>query len=69
MAERQGLERDGSGFRVTPQAYRIFQGRLLERIFSNLLDSKTGKPTRVRARIDKDGMAAFSIVSTISGMA
>ncbi|WP_254506964.1 hypothetical protein [Anatilimnocola floriformis] len=43
MAERQGLEKDGSGFRLTPQAYRLFQGRLLERIFSNLLDSKTGR--------------------------
>ncbi len=43
MAERQGLERDGDGFRLTPQAYRLFQGRLLERIFSNLLDSKTGR--------------------------
>lgn len=43
MAERQGLEKDGSGFRLTPHAYRLFQGRLLERIFSNLLDSKTGR--------------------------
>jgi uncharacterized protein with von Willebrand factor type A (vWA) domain len=48
MAERQGLEKDGNGFRLTPQAYRLFQGRLLERIFANLLDSKTGRhPTAV----------------------
>lgn len=39
QAERQGLEKnpDGSGgFRLTPQAYKIFQGRLLQRIFSEL---------------------------------
>lgn len=43
MAERQGLERDGRSFRLTPQAYRIFQGRLLERIFSNLQAAKSGR--------------------------
>jgi uncharacterized protein with von Willebrand factor type A (vWA) domain len=43
MAERQGLEREGDGFRLTPKAYRLFQGKLLEKIFSNLLDSKTGR--------------------------
>jgi uncharacterized protein with von Willebrand factor type A (vWA) domain len=45
QAERQGLERDseGGGFRLTPQAYKIFQGRLLERIFSELSPSRTGR--------------------------
>jgi uncharacterized protein with von Willebrand factor type A (vWA) domain len=45
QAERQGLERsgDGSGFRLTPQAYKIFQGRLLERIFSDLQPSRSGR--------------------------
>jgi len=45
QAERQGLERrqDGSGYRLTPQAYKIFQGRLLERIFSELAPSRTGR--------------------------
>lgn len=43
MAERQGLERDGKAFRITPQAYRVFQGRLLERIFSELQASRTGR--------------------------
>ena len=43
-AERQGLQRDGQGgFQLTPQAYRVFQGRLLERIFSDLQPSKTGR--------------------------
>ena len=37
LAERQGLERDDrGGYQLTPKAYRLFQGKLLERIFSNL---------------------------------
>jgi uncharacterized protein with von Willebrand factor type A (vWA) domain len=45
MAERQGLERkaDGRGFQLTPKAYRVFQGRLLERIFSSLQASRSGR--------------------------
>jgi uncharacterized protein with von Willebrand factor type A (vWA) domain len=43
LAEQQGLERDGNRFRLTPQAYRLFQGRLLERIFSQLGASRTGR--------------------------
>ena len=43
MAERQGLEAAGGAFRLTPQAYRLFQGRLLERIFSNLQASRSGR--------------------------
>lgn len=45
QAERQGLERnqDGSGYRLTPKAYKVFQGRLLERIFSELDPSRTGR--------------------------
>lgn len=45
MAERQGLERKagGRGFQLTPKAYRIFQGRLLERIFSSLQASRSGR--------------------------
>ena len=44
QAERQGLESDGEGgFRLTPKAYKIFQGRLLERIFSELDPSRSGR--------------------------
>ena len=44
QAERQGLERDSGGqFRLTPQAYKVFQGRLLERIFSDLAPSRSGR--------------------------
>jgi uncharacterized protein with von Willebrand factor type A (vWA) domain len=45
LAERQGLDRDPSSgaFRLTPQAYKIFQGKLLERIFSSLQAGRTGR--------------------------
>jgi len=43
MAEHQGLERNAKGYQLTPKAYRLFQGRLLERIFSNLESSRTGR--------------------------
>ena len=44
QAERQGLQRDSQGhFQLTPKAYRIFQGRLLERIFSELAPSRSGR--------------------------
>ena len=43
LAEQQGLERGEGGFHLTPRAYRLFQGRLLERIFSNLQPSRTGR--------------------------
>lgn len=43
MAGQQGLERTAQGYQLTPKAYRLFQGRLLERIFSNLESSRTGR--------------------------
>jgi len=43
LAEQQGLTREDGGFRLTPQAYRLFQGRLLDRIFSELQPSRTGR--------------------------
>ena len=43
MAERQGLTQENGAFQLTPQAYRLFQGKLLERIFSELQPSRTGR--------------------------
>ena len=42
-AERQGLEQHKGQYRVTPKAYRIFQAKLLERLFSELESSRTGR--------------------------
>ncbi len=43
LAEQQGLERTAQGYKLTPKAYRLFQGRILDRIFSSLQASRTGR--------------------------
>jgi len=44
QAERQGIEQnEQGGFDLTPKAYRIFQGRLLDEIFADLQASQTGR--------------------------
>jgi uncharacterized protein with von Willebrand factor type A (vWA) domain len=45
-ARKQGLDLDGEGgYQLSPQAYKTFQGKLLERIFSGLQASRTGRHT------------------------
>lgn len=45
-AERQGLDKgEKGGYRLTPKAYKTFQAKLLERIFSQLQASKSGRHT------------------------
>jgi uncharacterized protein with von Willebrand factor type A (vWA) domain len=44
MAEQQGLEQsEKGGFQMTPRAYRLFQSKLLTRIFEQLQESKAGR--------------------------
>ena len=43
MAEQQGLEQKAGSFRLTPKAYRLFQGKLLERLFQEMSPSRTGR--------------------------
>lgn len=44
QAEKQGLESDGRGrYRLTPKAMRLFQSKVLTRIFSDLQASRTGR--------------------------
>lgn len=43
LAEQQGLEKSKSGYQLTPQAYKLFQSKLLERIFSQLQASRSGR--------------------------
>lgn len=43
MAAEQGLEKGKKGFGLTPKAIRLFQGKLLEQIFSALDPSRTGR--------------------------
>lgn len=43
MAARQGLDFQAGQFQLTPQAYKLFQSRLLERIFSDLQAARSGR--------------------------
>lgn len=43
VAEQQGLEQKAGSFRMTPKAMRLFQGKLLEKLFSQLASSRTGR--------------------------
>ncbi len=43
LAAEQGLSKSAKGYQLTPKAMRLFQGRLLARIFSDLAASKTGR--------------------------
>jgi uncharacterized protein with von Willebrand factor type A (vWA) domain len=45
MAEEQGLEEAGKSYRLTPKAYRLFQGKLLEMLFSQLQAGRSGRHT------------------------
>ena len=44
MAEQQGLEQaKRGGFQMTPRAYRLFQSKLLTRIFEQMQASRSGR--------------------------
>lgn len=43
IAERQGLQEQAGTYRLTPKAMRLFQSKLLARIFSELAPGRTGR--------------------------
>ncbi len=43
MAEQQGIERKGKSYHLSPKAYRLFQSKLLSRIFEQLQESRAGR--------------------------
>ena len=59
LAAQQGLERTKRGYELTPRSLRIFQGKLLERIFSALAPSRTG-----RHQVNVQGDGAVELVPT-----
>lgn len=52
LAEEQGLESTPEGLRLTPKAMRVYQSRLLEKIFGDLQASRSG---RHQGRVLGDG--------------
>jgi uncharacterized protein with von Willebrand factor type A (vWA) domain len=48
VAEQQGIEQaQKGGFQLTPRAYRLFQSKLLSRIFEQMQASRSGRHTNV----------------------
>jgi uncharacterized protein with von Willebrand factor type A (vWA) domain len=45
LADQQGIEFTRDGYKLTPKAYRLFQSKLLEKIFSDLQAARTGRHT------------------------
>jgi uncharacterized protein with von Willebrand factor type A (vWA) domain len=43
LAAEQGIQQDGRGYALTPKAMRIFQSKLLDRIFADLQAAKSGR--------------------------
>ncbi len=43
LAEQQGLHRGKKGYELSPKAYRLFQAKLLAKIFSDLEAARTGR--------------------------
>lgn len=43
LAQQQGLEPDGKGYRLTPKALRLFQSKLLSELFNDLLAARSGR--------------------------
>ena len=43
LADRQGLQSSPEGYQLTPKAYRLFQSKLLQQIFSELAPSRSGR--------------------------
>jgi uncharacterized protein with von Willebrand factor type A (vWA) domain len=43
QAERQGIEHGKGGFQLSPKAYRLFQAKLLEHLFSEIEASRSGR--------------------------
>ena len=59
LAEEQGLRQEGSRFTLTPKAFKIFQSKLLDQIFSDLQAAKTG-----RHQVDITGDGAVEMQRT-----
>jgi len=71
LAEQQGLEKGPRGYQLTPKAFRLFQNRLLERIFSELEESRTGRhqgPVLGEGAVELQRTKAYEFGDSVSNM-
>lgn len=76
-AQRQGLEHTADGYRLTPEAHRLFQSKLLATIFEDLEASRSGRhdqpvegdgaveTSRTRAYEFGDSAASLDVVQSV----
>lgn len=70
-AEQQGLEQRNGNFSLTPKAYRVFQGKLLERLFSEISESRTGRhqgPVVGEGAVEMQSTKPFEFGDSIANM-
>jgi len=71
LAERQGLEQRNGSFRLTPQAYRVFQAKLLSRLFSELQPSRSGRhlePIEGEGAVETQRTKAYEFGDSIANL-
>jgi uncharacterized protein with von Willebrand factor type A (vWA) domain len=71
MAEQQGLEQKAGSFRLTPKSYRLFQGKLLERLFNELEPSRTGRhqgPVLGEGAVELQSTKAYEFGDSIANL-
>jgi len=70
-ARRQGLEQSSKGFRLSPQAYRLFQRKLLTEIFSDLEAARSGRhagPIVGEGAVELQRTKPYEFGDPVSGM-
>ncbi len=70
-AERQGLEFTPEGYRLTPKALRLFQSRLLEIIFTDLQESRSGRhtgPVQGEGAVERTRTKAYEFGDSLANM-
>ncbi len=71
QAQQQGLEETADGYTLTPQAYKLFQGRLLNEIFDSLQASRTGRhqgPIEGDGAVELPGTRPYEFGDAVSSM-
>lgn len=70
-ARRQGLEQSSKQFRLSPQAYRLFQRKLLTEIFSDLEAARSGRhagPIMGEGAVELQRTKPYEFGDPVSGM-
>ncbi len=71
QAELQGLEETAEGYRLSPEAFRLFQGKLLQEIFSTLQAARSGRhqgPIQGEGAVELQSTKPYEFGDSIANM-